>query len=62
MQQLDDNGTGINACIGHITGDEASGVPGICMGDGPAGVSNSSKQTNILGSSSSMLSCPGLTK
>ncbi|KPI41063.1 Beta-glucosidase [Cyphellophora attinorum] len=43
--ELDDNGTGVNACIGHISADESSGVPGICMGDGPAGVSNA--MTNV---------------
>ncbi|EFX02499.1 glycoside hydrolase family 3 domain containing protein [Grosmannia clavigera kw1407] len=38
---LDDNGTGVNACIGHISGNETLGMPAICMGDGPAGVGNS---------------------
>lgn len=39
--QLDDNGTGVNACIGHISGNDTLGIPSICMGDGPAGVGNS---------------------
>ncbi|KAK2008142.1 glycoside hydrolase family 3 domain-containing protein [Colletotrichum eremochloae] len=38
---LDDHGTGINACIGHISGVDTLGIPSICMGDGPVGVSNS---------------------
>lgn len=38
--ELDDNGTGVNPCIGHISGNETLGVPSICMGDGPAGVGN----------------------
>ncbi|KAH7308010.1 glycoside hydrolase family 3 domain-containing protein [Stachybotrys elegans] len=38
---LDDHGTGINACIGHISGIDALGIPSVCMGDGPAGVGNS---------------------
>ncbi|KAK2044729.1 glycoside hydrolase family 3 domain-containing protein [Colletotrichum somersetense] len=38
---LDDHGTGINACIGHISGVNALGIPSVCMGDGPVGVSNS---------------------
>ncbi|WQF85532.1 Putative glycoside hydrolase, family 3, glycoside hydrolase family 3 domain, immunoglobulin [Colletotrichum destructivum] len=39
--QLTDNGTGVNACIGHIQGNSTLGIPDICMGDGPAGVGNS---------------------
>ncbi|PSN62724.1 glycoside hydrolase family 3 domain-containing protein [Corynespora cassiicola Philippines] len=39
--ELDDNGTGVNPCIGHISGIEELGIPSICMGDGPAGVGNS---------------------
>ncbi|KAK1495323.1 putative beta-glycosidase [Colletotrichum cuscutae] len=39
--ELTDNGTGVNACIGHIQGNSSLGIPGICMGDGPAGVGNS---------------------
>ncbi|KXH63708.1 putative beta-glycosidase [Colletotrichum salicis] len=39
--ELTDNGTGVNACIGHIQGNSSLGTPGICMGDGPAGVDNS---------------------
>ncbi|KAK8065778.1 beta-glucosidase [Apiospora hydei] len=38
---LTDNGTGVNACIGHISGNSTLGIPDICMGDGPAGVGNS---------------------
>ncbi|RDW78506.1 glycoside hydrolase family 3-containing protein [Coleophoma crateriformis] len=38
---LEDNGTGVSACIGHISGNSTLGVPAICMGDGPAGVGNS---------------------
>lgn len=38
---LEDNGTGVSACIGHITGNTSLGIPAICMGDGPAGVGNS---------------------
>jgi beta-glucosidase len=38
--ELDDNGTGIHPCEGHISGNETLGVPSICMGDGPAGVGN----------------------
>ncbi|KAK9779271.1 putative beta-glucosidase [Seiridium cardinale] len=38
---LDDNGTGVNACIGHISGNDTLGIPAICMGDGPVGVGNS---------------------
>ncbi|KAK7967280.1 Beta-glucosidase [Apiospora aurea] len=32
---------GVNACIGHISGNSTLGIPDICMGDGPAGVGNS---------------------
>ncbi|KAF2765743.1 glycoside hydrolase family 3 domain-containing protein [Teratosphaeria nubilosa] len=39
--ELEDNGTGVNACIGHISGNTTLGIPSICMGDGPAGVGNS---------------------
>ncbi|KAK7996160.1 beta-glucosidase [Apiospora marii] len=39
--ELTDNGTGVNACIGHISGNSTLGIPDICMGDGPAGVGNS---------------------
>lgn len=39
--ELDENGTGVNPCIGHISGNTTLGVPSICMGDGPAGVGNS---------------------
>ncbi|KAH9214722.1 glycoside hydrolase family 3 domain-containing protein [Leptodontidium sp. 2 PMI_412] len=37
---LDDHGTGVSACIGHVSGNEALGIPSVCMGDGPAGVGN----------------------
>ncbi|KAI0162958.1 glycoside hydrolase family 3 domain-containing protein [Pestalotiopsis sp. NC0098] len=39
--ELDDNGTGVNPCIGHISGNDTLGIPSICMGDGPVGVGNS---------------------
>ncbi|KAL3427319.1 glycoside hydrolase family 3 domain protein [Phlyctema vagabunda] len=38
---LEDNGTGVSACIGHISGNSTLGIPAVCMGDGPAGVGNS---------------------
>lgn len=38
---LEDTGTGVSSCIGHISGNATLGVPAICMGDGPAGVGNS---------------------
>ncbi|KAK8063903.1 beta-glucosidase [Apiospora saccharicola] len=41
LELLTDNGTGVNACIGHISGNRTLGIPDICMGDGPAGVGNS---------------------
>jgi beta-glucosidase len=31
----------VNPCIGHISGNISIGIPSICMGDGPPGVSNS---------------------
>jgi beta-glucosidase len=31
----------VNPCIGHISGNSTLGIPSICMGDGPPGVSNS---------------------
>jgi beta-glucosidase len=37
---LDANGTGINACIGHLPAIERLGLPALCFGDGPAGVDN----------------------
>lgn len=36
--ELDANGTGVNACVGHISGIARFGLPCLCMGDGPAGV------------------------
>ncbi len=41
--ELDANGTGVNACVGHISGITRLGLPGLCMGDGPAGVGNGMK-------------------
>jgi beta-glucosidase len=37
---LDANGTGVNACEGHLPAIERLGLPALCFGDGPAGVSN----------------------
>ena len=37
---LDGNGTGVNPCVGHISGNKRLGMPALCMGDGPAGVGN----------------------
>jgi hypothetical protein len=28
--QLDDNGTGVSACVGHISGNDTLGVPAVC--------------------------------
>lgn len=41
---LDGNGTGVNPCVGHISGIARLGLPSLCMGDGPAGVGNGMKQ------------------
>lgn len=41
--ELDANGTGVNACVGHISGIARLGLPRLCMGDGPAGVGNGMK-------------------
>jgi len=41
---LDANGTGVNPCVGHISGIPRLGLPSLCMGDGPAGVGNGLKQ------------------
>ncbi|KAG4026647.1 hypothetical protein MFRU_038g00510 [Monilinia fructicola] len=38
---LEDEGTGVSACVGHISGSPNLGLPSICMGDGAAGVGNS---------------------
>lgn len=40
---LDGNGTGINPCVGHISGIDRLKLPSLCMGDGPAGVGNGMK-------------------
>jgi beta-glucosidase len=37
---LDANGTGVNACVGHLPPIERLGLPALCFGDGPAGVGN----------------------
>ena len=37
---LDGNGTGVNPCVGHISGLPRLELPALCMGDGPAGVGN----------------------
>jgi beta-glucosidase len=37
---LDANGTGVNACIGHLPAIKRLGLPPLCFGDGPAGVGN----------------------
>ncbi len=37
---LDENGTGTNPCVGHISAIPRLGLPALCMGDGPAGVGN----------------------
>ncbi|WP_077228742.1 glycoside hydrolase family 3 C-terminal domain-containing protein [Sphingomonas hengshuiensis] len=37
---LDENGTGVNPCVGHISAIPRLGLPALCMGDGPAGVGN----------------------
>lgn len=41
--ELDANGTGVNACVGHISAIPRLGLPALCMGDGPAGVGNGMK-------------------
>lgn len=41
--ELDANGTGVNACVGHISAIPRLGLPRFCMGDGPAGVGNGMK-------------------
>ncbi|KAF4634295.1 hypothetical protein G7Y89_g3810 [Cudoniella acicularis] len=38
---LEDEGTGVSTCIGHISGNTTLGIPVIYMSDGPAGVENS---------------------
>ncbi len=37
---LDENGTGINSCVGHLPAIARLGLPALCFGDGPAGVGN----------------------
>jgi len=37
---LDANGTGVNACIGHLPAIKRLALPALCFGDGPAGVGN----------------------
>ena len=37
---LEANGTGINACVGHLPAIERLELPALCFGDGPAGVGN----------------------
>ncbi len=41
--ELDANGTGVNACVGHVSAIPRLGMPRLCMGDGPAGVGNGMK-------------------
>ena len=41
---LDANGTGVNPCVGHVSGIPRLGLPALCMGDGPAGVGNGMTQ------------------
>ena len=37
---LDGNGSGTNACVGHLPAIERLQIPALCLGDGPAGVGN----------------------
>jgi len=37
---LDANGSGVNACIGHLPAIKRLALPALCFGDGPAGVGN----------------------
>jgi beta-glucosidase len=37
---LEGNGTGVNACVGHLPAIKRLGLPELCFGDGPAGVGN----------------------
>jgi beta-glucosidase len=41
---LDANGTGVNACVGHLPAIKRLGLPALCFGDGPAGVGNGMTQ------------------
>jgi beta-glucosidase len=41
---LDENGTGVNACVGHLPAIPRLGLPSLCFGDGPAGVGNGMTQ------------------
>ncbi|SEL59637.1 beta-glucosidase [Pseudoxanthomonas sp. GM95] len=46
--ELDDIGTGINPCIGHIAANPRLGLPELCMADGPAGVSNGTTGVTVF--------------
>ncbi len=46
--ELDDIGTGINPCIGHIAANPSLGLPELCMADGPAGVSNGTTGVTVF--------------
>ncbi|MGC4010477.1 MAG: glycoside hydrolase family 3 C-terminal domain-containing protein [Pseudomonas sp.] len=45
---LDDIGTGVNPCIGHIAANPRLGLPELCMADGPAGVSNGTTGATVF--------------
>lgn len=46
--ELDDIGTGVNPCIGHIAANLRLGLPELCMADGPAGVSNGTTGVTVF--------------
>jgi beta-glucosidase len=46
--ELDDIGTGINPCIGHIAANPRLRLPELCMADGPAGVSNGTTGVTVF--------------
>ncbi|MET0289098.1 MAG: glycoside hydrolase family 3 C-terminal domain-containing protein [Pseudoxanthomonas sp.] len=46
--ELDDIGTGVNPCIGHIGANARLGLPELCMADGPAGVSNGTTGVTVF--------------
>ncbi|RZZ82620.1 beta-glucosidase [Pseudoxanthomonas winnipegensis] len=46
--ELDDIGTGVNPCIGHIAANPRLGLPELCMADGPAGVSNGTTGVTVF--------------